>query len=99
MFGRHPDEDDRIATNAEALREYAYNYGMDHPALAWILTDWDVWMPNPHYHGQKVPHPEDDYAAEPPGFDDPPEHRPPEWTGFDSQELDDNPTEDDECPF
>lgn len=47
------------ATPADACREYAYNYGMDNPNRPWILTDFDVWMPNPFYQGPPVPHPED----------------------------------------
>jgi hypothetical protein len=49
-----------MATPSEACREYAANYGADHPERAWILTDYDSWERNPHYHGPSVPHPEDD---------------------------------------
>jgi hypothetical protein len=49
-----------VATPADACREYAYNWGMDNPDRAWVLTDYDVWMPNPHYQGPPVPHPEMD---------------------------------------
>jgi hypothetical protein len=49
-----------VATPAESMYEYADNAGDDHPDQAWILTPFDVWMPNPHYHGPKVRHPEDD---------------------------------------
>lgn len=44
----------------EATRQYAYNHGALEPEKAWILTPFDVWMPNPHYNGPAVPHPEDD---------------------------------------
>jgi len=47
-------------TVSDGLREYAYNWGMDNPDRAWVLTDYDVWMPNPHYQGPPVPHPEMD---------------------------------------
>jgi hypothetical protein len=47
------------ATPADACREAAYNAGMDSPERPWILTDWDVWMPNPHFVGDRGPHPED----------------------------------------
>jgi hypothetical protein len=54
------DAEDHIATPAEACKEYARNYGSDHPEQAWILTDFDTWEPNPFYHGPPVQHPEDD---------------------------------------
>jgi hypothetical protein len=41
-----------------AMREYAYNAGMDNPDRAWILTPMDAWLPNPHYRGKPEPHPE-----------------------------------------
>ena len=47
------------ATQADACREYAYNAGMDRPDKPWILTGYDVWMPNPHFVGDRGPHPED----------------------------------------
>ena len=47
------------ATPADACREAAYNAGMDSPERPWILTDWDVWMPNPHFVGDRGLHPED----------------------------------------
>jgi hypothetical protein len=53
-------EEDRLATPSEACKEYARNYGSDHPERAWILTDFDTWERNPFYSGPKVPHPEDD---------------------------------------
>jgi len=56
-------EDDQMATPGDAMREYARNVGEDMPERAWILTDWDVWMPNPHYQGPPCPHPED-YSPE-----------------------------------
>lgn len=52
-------EADCIATPYEACKEYARNYGMDHPNSAWILTDFDTWEPNPFYSGPPVQHPED----------------------------------------
>jgi hypothetical protein len=53
-------EEDRVATPADAMREYAYNVGSDprHAKHAWILTDYDVWIENPHYRGPAQPHPE-----------------------------------------
>ena len=48
-----------VATNSEALREYADNAGRDNPTSAWICTPWDTWERNPHYRGPPVRHPED----------------------------------------
>lgn len=52
-------DEERPATPAEAMREYALNVGADNPQRPWILTDYDVWIKNPHYQGPPVPHPED----------------------------------------
>lgn len=51
-----------LATPVEAMREYAANIGDDPRYIerAWILTDYDVWVKNPHYAGPPQPHPEDD---------------------------------------
>lgn len=38
--------------------EEARAIGEAHPERAWVLTDRDVWHPNPYYTGPKVPHPE-----------------------------------------
>lgn len=48
-----------LATPDQAGREFALNCGADNPERAWILSDFDVWYPNPFYRGPKVPHPED----------------------------------------
>lgn len=53
------DEYGHLATEAEADQEYALNVGRDNPKTAWILSDRDVWYPNPFYNGPKVPHPDD----------------------------------------
>lgn len=56
---------DHVATNSEALAEFAYNAGMDHPDEEWLLSSWDTWERNPHYTGKPGPHPEsDDYYEE-----------------------------------
>lgn len=47
-----------------ADREWAREAGRCHPDSAWVLSDRDVWYPNPFYSGPSVPHPEDDEAAE-----------------------------------
>src|SRR5208337_2474627 len=49
----------RMATPAEADREWATNAGSDRPDQAWILSDRDVWYQNPAYQGPPVSHPED----------------------------------------
>lgn len=50
---------DREATMEEADLEYAYAIGRHRPGRAWILSDRDVWYPNPFYHGPATRHPED----------------------------------------
>jgi len=54
-----------IATEAEADRFDAF-WGSNIPSdQAWVLSDRDVWYPNPAYVGPAVPHPfEDEYADE-----------------------------------
>ena len=44
----------------QAIREWAWNYGMDHPEKAWLLSDLDTWEKNPHYRGAPQPHPEEE---------------------------------------
>lgn len=56
----HYEDDSRLATEGEADREYAHNVGHDNVEQAWILSDRDVWYPNPFYRGPPQPHPEDD---------------------------------------
>lgn len=46
-------------TLADVWREYADIAGAENPEKPWILNDWDVWMPNPHFKGDRGPHPED----------------------------------------
>ena len=62
LFDRR-EEESRLATESEAMREYAWNVGAERPDRAWILTNYDVWVANPHYVGPIVPHPES-YEAE-----------------------------------
>lgn len=35
-------------------------WGVHYPERAWLLSDYDVWVKNPSYHGPEVPHPEYD---------------------------------------
>jgi hypothetical protein len=53
--------EDNLATWDDAFREYARNAGEDCPEDPWIMTPWDVWMPNPNFRGDisKERHPED----------------------------------------
>lgn len=52
--------EERWATPSEARAEYAANAGAMDPDRQWILTPWDTWERNPHYHGPEQRHPEDD---------------------------------------
>ena len=62
----------------EAHAEMTQIFGMENPDSQWILTDYDVWVKNPYYHGPEQQHPEDDTPAElwkpytPPPLPDPP---------------------------
>lgn len=60
MWGIEPEFEWK-ATPADAMRQYADVVGNDHPDREWILTDYDVWVQNPHYKGLPQPHPEEDY--------------------------------------
>jgi hypothetical protein len=51
-------EESRLATGSESLREFAFNAGMDNPEQCWLLDSRDVWVRNPHYSGPDEPHPE-----------------------------------------
>jgi len=50
-----------LATESQADLEYSRNVGFDNQDRAWILSDRDVWYPNPFYTGPKQLHPEDDH--------------------------------------
>jgi len=51
-----------LPVTQEDLTSLAAARGEDKPNVAWILTPFDTWEPNPFYTGPKVPHPEvDDY--------------------------------------
>lgn len=47
-----------LASHDDAMREYAWNAGRDRPDLGWILTPYDVWMPNPFFVGEHKAHPD-----------------------------------------
>jgi hypothetical protein len=58
MYGY--EDEGRLATPGEAVKEYARNVGAERPEQAWILTHYDTWERNPFYAGPPVRHPEDD---------------------------------------
>lgn len=64
MLSYYYEEPEYLATDGEADREFAHNAGHDNPDCAWILSNRDVWYPNPFYRGEPQPHPESV------GFDD-----------------------------
>jgi len=53
-----------LATDADWDRMDARQSGEEHPERAWVLTDRDVWHPNPYYKGPPEPHPEDEPPEE-----------------------------------
>ena len=61
-----------LATHSDAMREWAENVGYEarYANRQWILSDYDVWMRNPHYVGPAQTHPEnfepEDYSHLPP---------------------------------
>jgi len=69
-YDAHQDEVfyDHLSQGAHtqaAIAGWASVVGADFLDLAWLGTDYDTWVRNPHYVGPAVPHPEDDdYALE-----------------------------------
>jgi hypothetical protein len=59
LYGDDYDTD-HLASIPEAIAEWARNYGASHADQAWLSSDWDTWVRNPHYAGPPVPHPEED---------------------------------------
>ena len=59
-------EEDRLATPREACREWAWNVGHEprYVGSQWLLTDYDTWERNPHYHGPAQEHPYDAEARQ-----------------------------------
>lgn len=58
-----------IATEAEAIREWAHNVGYEdcYKDRQWICSNYDTWERNPYYSGPEQEHPEaacDDYWYE-----------------------------------
>ena len=42
-----------------AIGGWASLVGAGRPDCAWLCSDYDTWVRNPHYVGPAVPHPED----------------------------------------
>ena len=42
-----------------AIDQYGYLHGEEHPDRQWILSPLDSWERNPHYVGEDQPHPEE----------------------------------------
>lgn len=55
----YPIEENMLATEDDAEREYTRNVGRERSDSEWILSDRDVWYRNPFYTGPKGRHPED----------------------------------------
>lgn len=62
LFNDHLSPGGRIYA---AIAGWASFVGADRKDCAWLCSDYDIWVRNPHYAGRAVPHPEaDDYALE-----------------------------------
>lgn len=59
---REHDELYGVGTVQDAIGEFAANIGGEegNADRQWLLSDYDVWVRNPHYHGPAQRHPEDD---------------------------------------
>lgn len=47
-----------LATDSEAVQEFALNIGNENSDRCWLLTSYDTWVRNPFYTGPSQPHPE-----------------------------------------
>ena len=45
---------------SRAFSDFAQLNGAVEPEREWLLSDYDVWVRNPHYRGEPGAHPEDD---------------------------------------
>lgn len=43
----------------EAISEWVWIVGKDHPDTQWLCSNYDSWERNPHYTGPDQGHPED----------------------------------------
>jgi hypothetical protein len=81
----------------EADRQWVWAVGEERPEQDWILSDRDVWYPNPHFVGVRGPHPED-YPDEDYEQEDPMNPAYEYVAGTDCGYVGDN-VYDDDCPF
>lgn len=51
--------EDRMATEQDAVREWAYNFGATCPEKEWLASNYDTWERNPHFTGTPGRYPED----------------------------------------
>lgn len=59
---RRKELEDGMASSASEWNQAdARQLGETNPDRAWVLTDRDTWVANPHYVGAPVPHPEMDW--------------------------------------
>jgi hypothetical protein len=61
LYGYDEDMPAPVPSLQDHMRDYANQHGALEPERAWILTPFDTWLPNPHYVGPRVPHPEADW--------------------------------------
>lgn len=43
----------------EAVQAWVWTEGQYYPDRAWLLSNMDTWVANPHYRGPAQAHPED----------------------------------------
>lgn len=79
-------ENDRPATPAEAVREWAWVVGQERPDSQWLLSDYDTWERNPHYTGPEQAHPES-YGCDEPQGEPSHEYTWPDYTRGDSLDI------------
>lgn len=48
-----------MSVMSEAVRQWAWSVGQGRSDQQWLLSDYDTWECNPHYHGPDQRHPED----------------------------------------
>lgn len=58
------EENATLYSYEEECSQFANWEGVDNITYAWLLTDYDTWIPNPHYIGRPEPYPYDGYETE-----------------------------------
>jgi hypothetical protein len=62
MYGiNRYQEDSQLATDDDAVQEFARNAGAENQDREWLLTSYDIWVKNPFYAGAPGRHPEADW--------------------------------------